>query len=255
MKTTSHRTGGITAGLAMTALAVISLATSASAQVSNWYDSFESYAGGSSLIGQGGWSQLLGAPPGSNELVTVQSDPSIAVAGDKYLRIQTQPGVAQSVTHIQNILTGTDGTIRWYANAQQNLGSSLGVTLAGNLGGAVIARVNFGCCGSFNYSSNATQIASATYATNVWYGFNVHMNGSAGTYNLDIFQVSNGSNLVNVTGLPYVTPGVISDFYFIGFNTDAANGVFFVDNVSAVPEPGALGLLGIAGLLLRRRRK
>lgn len=271
MKTVTYRTSGswpatrtlqrkrrIAAVMAATAIALMSFGSGANAALlSNWFDSFESYASGSSLIGQGGWSQLNGSPPGSNQLVTVQSNPSMAIDGSQYLRIESLAPVAQSVTHIQNVEIGSDGTIQWFANAQQTLGSSLGVTLAGNLGGAVIAKVNFGCCGGFNYSSNTTSIASASYQSNVWYGFRVHMNGPSMTYNLNIFQASNNSNIVTAANIPYWTPTVISNFYFIGFNTDPANGVFFVDKISAIPEPSAVSLLGVAGLaaMLRRRRR
>lgn len=243
----------VVAVTAAASLTLISLGTGANAQVSNWYDSFESYTAGSSLIGQGGWIQLSGSPPGSNQLVTVESNPSVAVTGSQYLRIQTMAGVVQSVTHIQDIKIGTDGTIQWFANAQQTLGSSLGVTLVGNQGGSYIAKVNFGCCGGFNYSSNTTQIAGGSYESNTWYGFKVHMNGPAKTYDLDIFKASDNSSVLSAANIPYFSPTVITNFYFIGFNTDAAAGLFFVDSINVIPEPGALSLLAVAGLLLWRR--
>ncbi len=48
----------------------------------------------------------------------------------------------------------------------------------------------------------------------------------------------------------------ISSLHLIfGGSTDVRVGEFFIDNVSVVPEPASLGVFGIGGLALLRRRR
>lgn len=69
-----------------------------------------------------------------------------------------------------------------------------------------------------------------------------------------------GATSQSFDGLSTSTSGYLSRFAAIwasGYDTNGTvnNGNFFVTRLSAVPAPGALALLGLAGLATRRRRR
>ena len=239
------------------ALAILGLVGEIPA-ATNYFDSFETYATGSLLIGQGGWQQLSGT--GSNDLLTVQTG-AAAIQGTNYFRLEVRNATPMQVQD-PSILTQvamTNGMIQWYVNAQQNsLANGLGATILDNNGAGYLAKIFLTGFGNFKYTSGGTTVdTGVSYLTNDWYrirlNFGGGFGGSASTYDLSIFDVTSNATAVSVVNIPYWTAGAVTNIYRVDFATmnDAGfAGVYYLDalQVLPVPEPN-VGALVMAALM------
>lgn len=224
--------------------------------VTPFYDGFETYTSGS-VISQGGWIQASGS--GSNELLTVETNPSVAVDGSKYLRIQDASSGVQLPARYGLGIAEAAGRITWYANQQTrdvSTGSDLAFTVYGNGSYDVLTRVYMRYNGLFGYVTNSSFVLSVPFNTNTWYKFQLDYNGSTKTFGLNVFQASNNSNVLSVADQHMISPVNITSINGFEFSSDSTGtGVWYVDAISLIPEPTTLSLLGCAlGIAVAFRR-
>lgn len=115
-----------------------------------------------------------------------------------------------------------------------------------------------GCNGSFELSFTTTSVGNATGV----YGAGLDVSANSGNY---IAFITFGDNTTQDVALPtsgfwgVTADQAITKIHFgLAGGGARTDGSFVIDNLtigSAVPAPGALALLGAAGLVARRRRR
>jgi len=163
------------------------------------------------------------------------------------LPVGAAAGGATSKTYAANSVGGISGAVNVNTAGHLAPGNSVGTLTVGGLtlaGGSILDY-------EFNNAANDFTASTAALALNGG-GFNLYDEGTtaafddAGVYNLFGYATLTGS----VTNLSVLNP-VTGRTYT--FSNDAANKL--IQLTIAVPEPGSLGVLAVAGIgLLRRRR-
>lgn len=102
----------------------------------------------------------------------------------------------------------------------------------------------------FNGAWTTVLSDAVTFGVTTTLSLTINEYGAGSNYDLNV-----GGNAV--TGLTDFQGGTLSDFGKMAFvnSSLAAGSTFEFDNVSAVPEPSAIALLGLSGLALLRRRR
>jgi len=232
-------------------------------------DDFNSYTTGNVIVGEPGSDWLNGAGDtqtgGLQTLAAAEESPFTGIVGGKSGKLDDSSStLGQGMGLIYSSNSGSDEvTIQFdyyfsnlvgfapYVIANDGVGSGIFLALAkvdaGSGTGYSIA--------SHNPGNTFTMLADVALST--WY--RVTVIGSAVTDTYDVrLQEFGGSESVIGTNRPFRT-GVptLNRFSFIENNGNTATGIYTIDNVSIIPEPGTyaatFGLLGL-GLVLGRRR-
>lgn len=241
-------------------VAAISAGVVASANAAVLFDSqgFEAPAYSLGILaGQNGW-LLDNNPPGP---FTVQN--TLAQSGSQAVRA-TGGGTGTNWTFPDISYTPASGEIiAIHADLARTLGTttSFGYLIDVYAPTGRIARAglgnNAGAIVPVLTTLNATGVPTTflanndTFQPNQWVSFDIFLNFAAQTYDLSI----NGASVA--TGLPFTGAGTsLADADFQVSTAAGANDVGYLDNyrVTTVPTPGAVALLGLGGLVARRRR-
>ena len=107
---------------------------------------------------------------------------------------------------------------------------------------------------TFDYEVLANNLAAAGYATQ---GFIKTLNPAAGwsVVDIDIADLTVGAQSLNLT--VSANPDLVLQVGFVvtGLNVDPASAEALLGvNIATIPEPATLALLGLGGLLLRRKK-
>ena len=226
------------------AVAVVAMAaTNAHA----WSDGFEDYAVGGGVIGQGAWVGWENV--GTDDAVVVNT---IVHSGDKSLQVGGE-AMVDLVPQFSGVTSGTWTVSAWtYVPSGTTGGFDMGgLSRHKGFQGATDTQW-FGHIGfSLGDGTNGT-FGSEAVQYDTWVEIKSVLNIDAHTFDLSYDGVPSGSGSWNETldnalvGLDVWTPG--------------GTGTMYVDDMSLVPEPGTLSLLGVGGVCLllgclRRRRR
>lgn len=110
--------------------------------------------------------------------------------------------------------------------------------------------------GTVRYNDGALQDLGVGLADNQWYHIDLTTDIAASTFDLLITDDS-GNEVINATDLGFYTAVANMGFTSMSFGQHTAgnSGEFYIDNVSVIPEPATLGLVGVTciGTLFLRR--
>jgi hypothetical protein len=192
------------------------------------------------------------------------------------LRLNNPTGTSADNYHLPNIwsqsFSATPGLVlRVTFNLWVAQGSGGGSIYVGgdnggggfsNATGDRTAQLTWLADGTFNYANSAGVNNFLTnYTTGVWQNVQIDIDTNARNY--DLFW-STGSNPLAQIGndlvfrAPNPALSVIYDrISYVQFGATVGNASSYLDNVAvqAIPAPGGVGLLGLAGLLAARRRR
>jgi hypothetical protein len=258
--------------LSVAALAAIGLASSASAAVlySTNFDSSQGYAVGD-INGQNGWS--IYQPGGGGGFANITSSAPAGFGGDHALEMNSGIDANTSPRYAWPAAYGAAFTAE--ASAGNNVlytqcsmymasGSAsterTGLVSFDSTGAKLLSgfyvQANTGIVYLLAYYNNAGTLNNYAFNTNATIGFDQWVNFSTtwnqATGRMEVFWGANG---FYVDGAGAGSVADETDFYATRNGSTVANSVYF-DNleIGTVPAPGALALLGLAGLAGRRRR-
>ncbi len=233
--------------------AAASLAATAYAAPLNYFEDFESYENGATSVP--GWTyDGVNAP---NLTIRVTSDTTNKV-GDKSLAMVDSESILGTNLAARYEFDGQTKVIAsldlWVGSIPDSTATEFSVML--RAGTTELARLNI--------SQSATNVREikATFGTTpaqVIGNFDldtqipISITADAET---DTWSVSVGGDVFSGNFRNNNTADAIDNLFlrFQGANNSSKMGSYYIDNVSLVPEPAMLGLVGLSGLLTLRRR-
>ena len=259
--------------LTLGALAATAVASAASAGViySTGVDTSEGYTFGD-INGQNGWSTFQPGAGGGFANVT-GSAPS-GFGGDGALQFNsgtdanTSPRYAGGPTYdaawqneVANGNTIHYTTVSMYLGSGQNSTARLGSVTFDSTGTKILSgfyvQANTGAVYMLGYYNNAGTLNNFAFNTNATIGFNQWVTFTTTWDSVTgQFQVFWGSNGFYVNGAGAGSVASETDMYNTrNGSTTAATAYFDNLEIGAIPGPGALALLGVAGIVTGRRRR
>jgi len=257
----------------MTAAAVASMASAQSSTTiySTGFNSGEGYVAGD-INGQNGWTTYQPGAGSGYANVTFTAPPGFG--GDGALQINSGTDASTSPRYAWPTGYGSTWDSLVASNGYDTLRVKTSMYLAsGSASTARLGLVSFDSTGSkilsgfyvqqstgvlymLGYYNNAGTLNNYAFNTGVTLGFNSWVDITT-TWNRATgrFEVFWGSNGFYVDGAGAGSTADETDFY-VTRNGSAISTTAYFDNLSieAVPAPGAIALLGLAGLAGRRRR-
>jgi len=257
----------------MAGIAAVAVASAASASVtfySTGFDSSEGYTVGD-ITGQNGWSTFQPGAGGGYANVT-NSAPS-GFGGDQALAFNSGTDANTSPRYAWPAGYGAQFTaaaatgdnvavsqVSMYMASGSTSTERSGMVVYDASGSKILTgfyvQANTGLVYLLANYNNAGTINNFAFNTNVTIGYNQWVNFTTtwnqATGRMEVFWGSNG---FFVDGAAAGSVADETDFYATRNGSTVANTVYF-DNlaIGAVPTPGAIALLGLAGLAARRRR-
>ena len=202
------------------------------------------YIVGNTIVGVNGWTLSAGTASKS----TVRSD--LVHGGSQALRIASQSVCSKTLTEDFGSLVQTD--VYLAMDATGNTGEAW-VYFQDN--GSKAVQIGFSG-GNLCYNDGTAHTIGA-YAEDVFYHVQATVNFSTDKWNLHVTGGSIDQSYTNLAFRDGATPNNINQIVTNSYN--ATKG-FYVDDVSIVPEPASLLMLGCGGLVTamvlwcRRRR-
>lgn len=246
--------------LATVALSAFSLSAAVNAAVLT--EGFESFTGGSAITTGG---TITVVDTGPNRTVTANSTTENKIGNvSMHIRDTDTFNASPTVTFSFPAMTSGSVTVTVWVGTQVPDGGEFGVRLGGQETGVGtstdLAKVAFNWTGPAG--SRTTQLAArhdfawtplvSSPALNTAYTITMTFDTDTDTYSASV----NGTLLSSGNFVNTRKADNISSLHLIfGGSTDVRVGEFFIDNVSVVPEPASLGVFGIGGLALLRRRR
>jgi len=220
-------------------------------------------AGGTAQItGQDGWLNPVGGP----EQAVIET--TTVFNGSQSLRTSGDPDPTRYSTGSRTGVGGTDGSsVDWYARTSSTeIGTLLLFYFGTSTTDLSAAAVNVGIEKSrVNYRDGGTSLVSAanSIAADVWYHFTATLDFTNSQYDLAVESVglvSGDAGFLDfsATGLGFRNAAETDATAVVVLSTTRdPEDYFVVDDISfnAVPEPGAMTLLGLGGLAILSSRK
>ncbi len=217
------------------------------------------YTGSTDSGWQGGWT-LASL---SSSAVTLTNSSPIVSGGNNYLAVSTS---SNSGALTRQLGTGshlyTDQyTISFDLRVDSAVGGNNTLVIASNSSsnsGATSGNTAINIYNRNGYWNIYNTIATTVpVAANMMYRFEIDVNPTTATYDVSISytDVTNGLTTFSHTGYAYRSTTEQYNQSWLAFKAISGSG-FSLDNLSvtAVPEPAALGLICLSGLLLIKRR-
>ena len=216
------------------------------------------------ISGQDGWSLLYG----SSSLGAVVNSPAQAYSGTQFLQLTGSNGSDVGVrrTMSANTLSDVQNNHMQFVFRATAIGAGLTsfyFSAVGNEGLDVMVEASIDNNGDRIYIStnggtyNTVGMFSSTLLADTWYLLDVVLNPSTKIFDLTISNTTNSSVLLENSYSFKNTSPEYSQFYFAGFTNNGLGGTDWqVDNLSvaSVPEPSALALLGLLGVVVAGRK-
>lgn len=222
-------------------------------------DGFESYTVGNTVYGSNGW---INKNTSATQGGWVAAKESAFSSGSQSLHFtDTDSANGLYDARVQNSLTQSimAGTFSFDVNLvsfSSNPSFFIRDTYMGTQGVMVLFD-NVTKTIKYNPGPGLVAVSTTVLSLDTWYHIEIEVadvSGATDTFNIRVLEENGGAGteIINESGLGFRNDiASISDFEFAtnaGLNTSGAN--FYLDNVTVIPEPATLGLLGFSTLCL-----
>ena len=243
-------------------------------QVSAFTDNFNSYTTGNDIVTEPGteWLNGTGGTTGGGVQFegNAEESPFSGIVGGKSAKLDDSSSSRGSGAGLKYFNSGSDeATIQFdYYFSEPALGFAgfspnliVGDAAATGASGLYLYLAREDGESSTGYSIMSREISSfkplAEVDEDTWYRVTVIASALTNKYDVRLQEFGGSENVIGTNENFRVGASTLSEFSFIENNGNTGTGIYTIDNVSIIPEPGAYAAifgLSALGLVLGRRR-